>query len=113
MCKEQLSSQCHYDFGLRALKYVLVSAGNIKRELIQKAYEEAHNQGAEMHEKDIAEQISEQQILIQSVCETLTPKLVSEDITLLQSLLHDVFPDTTYKPKSMDRFEFNEIANLF
>lgn len=59
-----------------------------------------------MHEKDIAEQISEQQILIQSVCETLTPKLVSEDITLLQSLLHDVFPDTAYKPKSMDKFDF-------
>ena len=37
------------------------------------------------------------QILIQSVCETLVPKLVAEDLPLLQSLLTDVFPGITYK----------------
>ncbi|KAL3113939.1 hypothetical protein niasHT_017889 [Heterodera trifolii] len=91
LCKEQLSNQCHYDFGLRALKYVLVLAGNIKRDAIQRS--------------------SEQQMLIQSMCETLKPKLVSEDVTLLQSLLHDVFPGISYSPKQVESLK-NEVLNI-
>ncbi|CAB3408082.1 unnamed protein product [Caenorhabditis bovis] len=89
LCKEQLSAQCHYDFGLRALKYVLVSAGNIKRDKLDKVGSAA------------LEDIAEQQMLIQSVCETLVPKLVNEDIALLFSLLSDVFPGIHYTPNQM------------
>ncbi|KAK0424238.1 hypothetical protein QR680_008567 [Steinernema hermaphroditum] len=101
LCKEQLSDQCHYDFGLRALKYVLVSAGNLKRDHIQRQKEQAAKQGSEIDESLITGDHIEQQILIQSVCETLVPKLVSEDIALLFSLLQDVFPNIAYKENEM------------
>lgn len=41
------------------------------------------------------------QILIQSVCETMVPKLVAEDIPLLFSLLSDVFPGVQYMRDEM------------
>ena len=41
------------------------------------------------------------QILIQSACETMVPKLVAEDIPLLHSLLSDVFPGVQYTRAEM------------
>lgn len=52
-------------------------------------------------EAHIAENLPEQEILIQSVCETLVPKLVAEDIPLLFSLLSDVFPNISYTRAEM------------
>lgn len=94
LCHEQLSSHSHYDFGLRALKNVLVSAGNIKRCLIQ---------GSNEHETEIDDVVQEQKILMQSVCETMKPKLVADDIPLLSSLLSDVFPSITYEVSRMEK----------
>lgn len=52
-------------------------------------------------EASIAENLPEQEILIQSVCETMVPKLVAEDIPLLFSLLSDVFPNVSYTRAEM------------
>jgi dynein heavy chain 1 len=50
----------------------------------------------QIDEGSIAENLPEQEILVQSVCETMVPKLVAEDIPLLFSLLSDVFPGVSY-----------------
>ncbi|XP_021916198.1 dynein heavy chain, cytoplasmic isoform X1 [Zootermopsis nevadensis] len=102
LCDEQLSNQSHYDFGLRALKSVLVSAGNVKRDRIMKIKENMKMRGeSNIDEASIAENLPEQEILIQSVCETMVPKLVAEDIPLLFSLLSDVFPNVNYTRAEM------------
>ena len=103
LCDEQLSNQSHYDFGLRALKNVLVSAGNIKRDRIAKIKEDMRSRDEQeiIDEARIAEKLPEQEILIQSVCETMVPKLVAEDIPLLFSLLSDVFPGISYTRAEM------------
>ncbi|KRY43501.1 Dynein heavy chain, cytoplasmic [Trichinella spiralis] len=103
LCSEQLSNQTHYDFGLRALKYVLVKAGNVKRDHIQQLKEQFQQVDRSFSEGAIGEQLPEQEILIQSVCETLVPKLVAEDIPLMFSLLSDVFPGIPHTKAEMKR----------
>jgi dynein heavy chain 1 len=66
LCAEQLSSQPHYDFGLRALKQVLASAGTLKR-----------NAASD-------DDVLEQQTMMQSVVEKIVPKLVADDVGLLR-----------------------------
>ncbi|CAM9242548.1 unnamed protein product, partial [Chrysoparadoxa australica] len=84
LCQEQLSVQSHYDFGLRALKSVLVGAGGLKRAAVM----EANEAGA----AELAMSAVERDVLIRSACDTLVPKLVAEDVALFSNLLSGVFP---------------------
>ena len=90
LCNEQLSKQSHYDFGLRSLKSVLVMAGKLNR---QKLLETLSKNKQENH----PENLNEQELLIQSIMESFVPRLISEDLPLLYSLLNDVFPGVTHK----------------
>lgn len=86
-CSETLSSQSHYDFGLRALKTVLVNAGMLKRKSSISSTEKMYD--------------SEQAILIQSILETMTPKLVVNDVFLLKNLVLDIFPSVNLEESDL------------
>ena len=92
LCKDQLSPQGHYDFGLRALKSSLVNAGNMKRE-----------------EKGTAVLSPEEEnyILLKSVTKTVEPKLVADDIALFHSLTADVFPGLKLKEQGVEELVRN------
>ncbi|CAM9792511.1 unnamed protein product, partial [Hapterophycus canaliculatus] len=86
LCEEQLSSQSHYDFGLRALKSVLVGAGGLKRKALQEAAAKAV-----VHTVPTAT-VVDVFCCRRSACNTVVPKLVSQDYALFASLLNGVFP---------------------
>ena len=84
LCDEQLSLQSHYDFGLRALKSVLIGAGELKRNALAQFTE-----GVTFDLVDV-----EKTVLIRSIGNSVLPKLVANDISLFTSLLQGVFPNT-------------------
>ncbi|CAH3028713.1 unnamed protein product, partial [Porites evermanni] len=67
----QLSKQSHYDFGLRALKAVLVMAGELKRG---------------------SPDLNEDVVLMRALRDMNLPKFVFEDVPLFLGLIADLFP---------------------
>jgi dynein heavy chain 1 len=66
-----LSRQTHYDFGLRALKSVLTTSGNLKRN----RYRDGSEQNITDSEGDL-----EAKLILQALHETVAPKLVGDDV---------------------------------
>jgi len=86
-CSNRLSKQPHYDFGLRALKSVLVSSGSLKRS--RKTQQTGVVTDFEKFES---------QIIIQSLRETIAPKLIRPDVDIIQDIEKEVFPGIEYIP---------------
>ncbi len=79
ICRDQLTNQRHYDFGLRALKSVLISAGKLQR----KSIEIVHEQAFEPQQETL--------VLVKSIRETVFPKLVEKDVPIADGLVLDLF----------------------
>ena len=89
-CNAVLSKQPHYDFGLRALKSVLVSSGGLKRLRLAAGNEQA------------ADAVVEPQIIVQSIRETIAPKLVREDALKMEEVEAEAFPGVQYVPATLE-----------
>lgn len=94
-CAAHLSKQAHYDFGLRALKSVLVSSGGLKRARLTNGISASDS---------LAEEV-EPEIIVQSIRETIAPKLIKTDAEIMMDLESRCFPGVQYVPANLEALE--------
>ncbi|XP_033732158.1 dynein beta chain, ciliary-like [Pecten maximus] len=92
LCKELLSKQDHYDWGLRAIKSVLVVAGSLKRSDPDRP---------------------EDQVLMRALRDFNIPKIVSDDLPIFMGLIGDLFPALNVpRKRDMDLEKLIKTATL-
>lgn len=84
LSSEQLSSQDHYDFGMRAVNTVISAAGLMKR-----------------RHKDDEEDV----LLLRALRDSNAPKFLTEDLKLFSGIIGDLFPKTKVPVPDYGQFQ--------
>ena len=80
LSSEQLSKQKHYDFGMRAVKSVLVMAGSLRRQVPRE--EEESRDPVDL----------EAEVLLKAMRDSNVPKFLAQDLPLFRGIIQDLFP---------------------